>query len=102
MFEGSVETPLPPDPPGELVSAISSRTGPSYVNVKALSSYPNLRLLSNDGSYYEVNRCVFAAVSPMLNPAKDAGQSELSEDALDIDLSITTDLNHNELQIAVE
>ena len=94
MFEVSVGTPIQPDPP----FAVSSKAGPSYLSAKALSSYPNLCLLSNDGSYFELNRCVLASVSPMLaSTINESYESELVED-----LFITTDLTHCELQIAVE
>ena len=75
--------------------------GPSYCNVSALRSFPNLRLLSNDGFYYELNRCVFAALSPMLTPDGKSPEEQLSDETLDQDLSITTDLRKDELQIVV-
>ena len=98
----SVETPLPPQ--SYLVSAQGG--GPSYLNAEALSSYPNLRLLSNDGVYFQMNRCVLAAVSPMLGKTPQQrhhnSPDQLSEEALDHDLSITTDLSRNELQMVVK
>ena len=63
------EQPVEGGPPvgnSDLMTVIhSGGSRPAYTNPEALGTFPDLRLLSADGFYFEMNRAVFASISKL-------------------------------------